>query len=266
MRFVVGQAVPAEFVRPRPIVGQAMPAGSSRVGLLALLLVGLALAAPAARAADSLAAPGSKPAPAAKGIRYMYLVRHGMYDRDDNADDRTANGLDSLGHEQARLLGVRLRDSRVKFSLLACSDLTRARETADDMGAILGLRPVQDTLLEECSPTSERADLMKEHTAAETAACDSNLEVAWRKYFRPSPDADEYDLLVCHGNVIRWLVSRATGMDLRNWARMDIANCSLTVLTVRADRTVRLVMYSDVGNIPVEKQTWLGRGPGWLKK
>jgi serine/threonine-protein phosphatase PGAM5 len=243
---------------PRPLLHLKTP-------VCALLFLCLWHCPGSAHAADSLSTPATKAAPAPKGIRFVYLVRHGMYDRDDNADDRTANGLDPLGHEQAKLLGARLHALPLQFALLVSSDLTRARETAEDMGAILGSTPLQDSLLEECSPASDGSNLMKDHAADEVAACDSRLETVWKKYFQPSPKTDEYDLLVCHGNVIRWLVCRATGMDLKNWTRMDIANCSLTVISVRADGTARLVMYSDVGNIPVEKQTWLGRGPGWAK-
>jgi serine/threonine-protein phosphatase PGAM5 len=202
---------------------------------------------------------GSQP----KGVHFIYLIRHGMYDRDEKADDRVGNGLNALGHEQARLLGARLAVLPVKFHALVSSDFTRARETADDIGALLHMATVRDTLLHECTPTAEHPEYMAGATPADISLCVSNLEAAWKKYFAPTPEADTHDLLICHGNVIRWLVAEATGGDVRQWYRPDIANASLTVLAVRADGTCRLVMYSDVGHIPVEKQTWAGRGPGW---
>jgi serine/threonine-protein phosphatase PGAM5 len=104
---------------------------------------------------------------------------------------------------------------------------------------------------------------MKNHAADDIALCDGNLAAAWAKYVTPTPDADTHDLLVCHGNVIRWMVAKAMGSDSRTWTHMDIANASLTVISVRPDGTVRLVMYSDVGHMPVDKQTWAGRGAGW---
>jgi serine/threonine-protein phosphatase PGAM5 len=80
-----------------------------------------------------------------------------------------------------------------------------------------------------------------------------------------TPHADRHDVLVCHGNVIRWFVSRAVSGDPRHWLSMDIGNGSLTILAVRPDGSVRLVCFSDVGHLPVSKQTWLGRGAGWGK-
>jgi serine/threonine-protein phosphatase PGAM5 len=79
----------------------------------------------------------------------------------------------------------------------------------------------------------------------------------------PTPDADRHDILVCHGNVIRWFVSHALNGDPRRWPWMEIANGSLTILSVRPDGTARLVCFSDVGHLPLPKQTWSGKGAGW---
>ena len=196
-------------------------------------------------------------------VRYVYLIRHGDYDRDDAADDRVANGLNGLGHEQSRLLGARLAGLPVKINTLVSSNYTRARDTAAEISSILGIPVVEDSLLHECTPSSDRADFMRSHKADEVAACDANLQAAWTRYMRPSPDADSHNVLVCHGNVIRWFVSRALSMDTKHWGAMDIGNGSLTVLAVRADGSTRLVLYSDVGHLPVAKQTWTGHGAGW---
>ena len=188
-----------------------------------------------------------------------------MYDRVDSLDDRTANGLNALGREQARILAKRLAGLPVKPHLLVSSDLTRARETAAEIGAALSMVAGQDTLLAECTPSSSRPGFDKENDAAEMALCQANLVAAWAKYFQPSPESDAHDLLVCHGNVIRWFVNRALGNDVRHWTSLDIANASLTVIAVSPNGSARLVLYSDVGHLPLEKQTWLGRGAGWGK-
>lgn len=213
-------------------------------------------------ALPALAADPPKPG---AGIHYVYLIRHGIYDPDTsrNADDVVTNGLNALGHEQAGLIGARLAALPVRPSALVSSDYRRARETAEDIGRLLGKEPVADTLIHECAPSSDRADYMRNHSPAEVAACDSNLARAWAKYMVPSPSADRHDVLVCHGNVIRWFVSRALTGDPRRWPWMEIANGSLTILAVRPDGTTRLVCFSDVGHLPPPKQTWTGKGAGW---
>ena len=239
--------------------GKSRRSGAARRAGTALAVGIACLGGPAAdaRAAEPAATP--------QGIRYLYLIRHGFYDRVDSLDDRTANGINALGREQARLLGRRLAGLPVKPDALVSSDLTRARQTADEIGAILEMTPRIDSLIAECAPSSSRPGFDQEHDPAEMAQCTANLEAAWTKYVTPSPDRDTHDLLVCHGNVIRWFVSRALGNDVRHWTSLDIGNASLTIVAVRPDGTTRLVLYSDVGHIPVKKQTWAGRGAGWSK-
>ena len=224
--------------------------------VLLLLLLSLALSS------SVLAAEAPRPRP---GTRYLYLIRHGAYDRVDSLDDRTANGLNTLGHVQARLLAERLRSLPIHPRVLVTSGLTRARETGDELASVLHLEAARDSLLEECSPPATTDSTATDADRAESAACSAQLEAAWARYVRPSPEADAHDLLVCHGNVIRWFLARALQADTKRWITMSIGNASLTILAVRPDGTVRLVMYSDVGHIPVEKQTWTGSGPGWLR-
>jgi serine/threonine-protein phosphatase PGAM5 len=200
------------------------------------------------------------------GVRYLVLIRHGDYDRDDRVDDRVGNGLNARGREQAQLVGQRLAGLPVKLTSLVSSDYTRARETAEIMGRLLGMTPARDSLLRECTPAGDRPPTMGGAPPGEEPACDSTLAVAWARYARPSPGADAHDVLVCHGNVTRWFACRALGADTRRWRAMDIGNASITVIAVRADSTTRLVMFSDVGHLPVDRQTWTGRGAGWGKQ
>ena len=205
----------------------------------------------------------ARTAHAAPGTRTLYLVRHGIYDRDTTVDDHVGNGLNAMGREQAAITGKFLAKLPVKYTRFVSSTLKRAMDTADIMAGDIKLTPERDSLLNECSPTSfddnyNRMAKSEEHTAA-----DAQLNAAWAKYATPSPDGDTADLLVFHGNALRWFVARAVAGDGRRWSTMDIANCSLTVITIRPDGTPKLVMYSDLGELPVEKQTWSGKGAGW---
>jgi serine/threonine-protein phosphatase PGAM5 len=204
-----------------------------------------------------------EPAATGRGIRYLILVRHAIYDRVDSLDDRVGNGLNELGLVQARRVGERLRDLPIRPSLFVSSDFLRARQTALEIGRVLGMTPTLDSLLHECTPTTDREDIMRSERPEDVASCESQLAAAYAKYVRPSSDRDEHDLLVCHGNVIRWLVSRAVGLDPKLWLRMETANASLTVIAVRPDGSTRLIMLNDAGHLPIDEQTWSGHGAGW---
>lgn len=229
----------------------------------ALLIVALLFACAAPAAAQTPPAGAARPA---TGIHFVYLVRHGIYDLDTTAtDDRVANGLNALGHEQARLVGERLAGLGLKFDRLISSQFLRAAQTADDMGKAMKMTPTRDAVLNECTSTNSNARLMAREKPADIASCDSARTAMWSRYFQATPDRDTYDVLVCHGNVIRWAAMRGLGADEKNWINLDCGNASLTILSIRPDGSVRPVMYSDVGHLPVEKQTWSGRGGGWVR-
>jgi serine/threonine-protein phosphatase PGAM5 len=204
------------------------------------------------------------PAPATPaGLHFVYLVRHGMYDRAEGVDDRLANGLNPLGREQAAILGARLRVLPVRLDTLVSSDYSRARETAAAMARELGRAFGQDSLLREGLAPAERAEAMRGASPEELAGTARRFDAAYAKWATPSPDRDRHTVMVAHGNLIRWWVAKALGVDPRQWTRMDAANCGLTVIAIRPDGSARLAMFNDVGHLRLEKQTWTGRGAGW---
>ena len=198
------------------------------------------------------------------GIRYLYLLRHGWYDADDPRDARLGKGLDSLGRAQAKLTGERLAALPVRMDRLVSSTFTRAMETADILGESLRMCADRDSEVSECSPPSYRQDYVDLRDSAMRDTCQARLTRAWARYVRPAGGReDRHDVLVCHGNVIRWFVTRALGLDPSRWPDYDIANCSITAIGVRADGTMRLAALSDTGHLPPSLQTWTGRGAGW---
>lgn len=232
-----------------------------------LFVARMLMVVPLVAAAIGVVAPTRAQAPAKpNGVHYVYLIRHGMYDYDSTVtDDTKGNRLNALGHEQARLTGARFKSLPVKVNALVTSPYLRALETAQDMGTVMGMKPVVDTLIHECTPRFEsRPEYGRIASDEEMLACEANLNAAFARYFAPTPTADTYDVLVCHGNVIRWLVSKAMGLDPLMWRRFLLGNGSITALAVAPDGTVRLAAYSDTGHLPVDKQTWTGKGAGWM--
>ena len=185
------------------------------------------------------------------GIRTVYLIRHGEYDSDDESDPTVGKALVPLGVAQARLVGARLRGMPVAFTSLHSSTMTRARQTAQVIGQEFPELKLQSSaLISECTPPTWRKDIMEGETPEDLEACTRQLEEAFPVYFAPSPDADRNDIVVCHGNVIRYFVTRALGVDTEAWLGMSIANCSLTVITVKADGSMKVLSYSDSGHVP----------------
>jgi serine/threonine-protein phosphatase PGAM5 len=192
------------------------------------------------------------------GTRTLYLIRHGFYDYVAGANDRTANALNPLGREQAGFVAERLATLPIKFSAVVSSEFTRARETGDVIAAKLGQPCRRDARLNEITPPG--AGLKPEQL---DAGAEEQLRAAWEHFASPNAAGDTHEALVCHGNVIRWFVCRALGVDTKQWTRLEIANCSITMIQVRPDGTTRVQQFNEIAHVPVEKQTWSGRGPTW---
>ncbi|MCX6556625.1 MAG: histidine phosphatase family protein [Candidatus Aminicenantes bacterium] len=195
-----------------------------------------------------------------KGVRTIYLVRHGQYDQADARDEFVGKGLVPLGIAQARLLAARLRAMPVEFTSLTSSTMTRARQTAAVINREFPrLELKQSELICECTPPTWRKDVMAEAKAGETEACVKNIEQFFREFFIPAPDArDRHDIVVCHGNIIRYFAAKALQVDTMSWLQMSISNCSLTVIRVLPDGKMKLDAFGDYGHIPENMRTFTG--------
>jgi len=195
-----------------------------------------------------------------KGTRTIYLIRHGFYNESDNRDEFIGKELTPLGIAQARLVATRLKGMPVKFTSLISSTMTRARQTAMIINEDFPeLKLKQDELICECTPPSWRKDVMAGVDTTERDKCVENLEKAFKKYFIPSPDLDDRnDIIVCHGNVIRYFVTKVLKVDPMSWLQMSIANCSLTIIRIKPDGAMTLDTFSDYGHIPENMRTFTG--------
>lgn len=190
------------------------------------------------------------------GIRTLYLIRHGAYDPNDTTDPEDGPWLVPLGVAQARLVAARLRAMPVTMTSLHSSTMPRARQTALVIGREFpDLELQQSDLLRECTPPTRRQDVMDRVGAERARECRDGLDQAFSEYFKPSRDADRHDIIVCHGNVIRYFTTRVLGVDPEAWLGMSIGNCSLTIVRVTANGTMMLMSYNDMGHMPPNLQT-----------
>jgi len=220
---------------------------SGPVILCALTLAG-------ALASRAVAQPA---AAAGRGLRTLILVRHGVYDENDARDAEIGKALLPEGREQARYTGARLAGWPAHIDVLRASTMTRARETAEIIAeALPGLTPVPDRNLRECEPPGNSGRTMAGIELGDADSCAARIDGDLARYFRPSPERDSTEVLVCHGNVIRWLTCRALGADPKLWLGMSLANCSLTVIQVRPNGTFKITAVGDRGHLPVALQTW----------
>jgi len=195
-----------------------------------------------------------------KGVRTLYLIRHGQYDHDDDRSSDIGKALVPLGIAQSKLVANRLKSLPVKMSSLISSTMTRARQTAMIINQDFPELELQQTrLIRECTPPTWRKDIMEREEPEELKICTDNLDVAFVKYFVSSPDEeDRNDIIVCHGNVIRYFVTKVLKVETMSWLQMTTGNCGLTVVRIKPDGSMKLVSFNDMGHIPPNLRTVIG--------
>eukprot|EP00581_Thalassiosira_minuscula_P008958 CAMPEP_0183707838 /NCGR_PEP_ID=MMETSP0737-20130205/4281_1 /TAXON_ID=385413 /ORGANISM="Thalassiosira miniscula, Strain CCMP1093" /LENGTH=506 /DNA_ID=CAMNT_0025935569 /DNA_START=10 /DNA_END=1530 /DNA_ORIENTATION=- len=72
---------------------------------------------------------------------------------------------------------------------------------------------------------------------------------------KPHPQ-HEFEIIVCHANVIRYFFCRALQLPPEAWLRLCTFNCSLTYFTIRPTGTVSCRMLGDIGHLPYDKCTF----------
>jgi serine/threonine-protein phosphatase PGAM5 len=175
--------------------------------------------------------------------RTLLLLRHGQYEPDDGGR------LTELGREQARTSARFLADTRL--DAIWASTLPRAKETAQIVAEHLaraGYRgSVRTTsILKEGMYTKVDG---YEVPAAERQRDRARADKAYAKFFRKSR-SERTELIVCHGNLIRYLVCRALRTPIAKWTRMVTAHCGLTRIVIRDSGAVRVVSYNETAHLP----------------
>lgn len=227
-------------------------------------LVGLLLGAPvpgrvalAAVSSPTSAIPATG-IPLPRFVRTIVLVRHGLYNEDDPLDTEAGLGLTDKGRAQVRLAAHRLAQFPLHIDVLRSSTMTRARETAAIfVDSLPGLVPIASKDLCECTPPTDRADIVARHTPGDLDSCRQQMDRGYTLLFRPSPLRDSTEVVAGHGNLTRYFVCKALGVDPMNWLRMGTQNASFTIFRVRADSTVQLMSFNDYGHLPPDLVTMI---------
>lgn len=189
--------------------------------------------------------------------RYLYLIRHGQYD--NNANDHLGGTLNAVGRQQAELTAQALRE--LPISTIHCSSMRRAVETATIIAQVFNEIPPQPTdALWECVPSVPPRlahyfggrDVLSENALVE---CKENLDNFYEAHFKAARGEEKHELVVCHGNVIRYLVSRTLGAPADVWAAMLIYNCGISRILIEAEHKRFVVTHNEFGHLPLDLQT-----------
>ena len=210
----------------------------------------------------------------------IILVRHGQTDNTKPPEDKLGNSLTRLGIEQAQLTGRRL--AGLPVTTIHHSTARRAKETAEVIAANFpGVPLLADPLLLECIPAYPPTfiEWYRSLSPEQLAQAGEDLQVppemslwlgmrepgtewsvmeedllqaqaAFEKYFTPAIEDGEHELIVCHGNIIRYFMVRVLQAPPELWINADINNCGICDIILGGDRKMQLISFNDTGHLP----------------
>lgn len=188
------------------------------------------------------------------GTRILYLVRHGQA-QPMAQYDTLGPSLTALGQRQAGWVARRLKT--LPITTIHHSPLRRAAETAAIVGQQLPDVPLQmSPLLAEIIPgwpthvkqyyrKVPRTQIERERQRAEQALA---------KFFRPTRGPDQHEVIVAHGNLIRYIVLSVLGHPPKMWTNIDFHNASLAEVHILPTSERLLLRLGDNSHIP---KRWL---------
>lgn len=171
--------------------------------------------------------------------KLVILLRHGEYD----TSPLGTPSLTARGREQARISAQALKG--ISFDAAYCSTMLRAIETADVAAGELKLEFTRSKLLVEGMPT--RIPSIPS-TPKQVKADRDRMDKAFEKFFQPTKK-ERTELIVCHGNLIRYLLTRALSLPASGWARFVSNHCGITKIYVR-EHGMRVVSYNETVHLP----------------
>ena len=175
-----------------------------------------------------------------EGVRVL-LVRHGetVWNQENRWQGQADTPLSETGYDQARQLARRLQNEERPIRAIYTSDLSRARDTADILGQVLGVTPLFQAAWREMDigtwsglTTSEVATRHAEEWArlrqgedlprggGETfAQFQGRLLQSSQRFIRDH--RGEQIIVVTHGGAVRAFLLHCRGLDMNQFGQIE---------------------------------------------
>lgn len=192
-------------------------------------------------------------------LKNVILVRHGQYERFKGEDSKY---LTKEGKKQADITGKKLKDilKNKKINVIYHSNVVRAIETAQIISKYFpDAKLINDSNLDEGIPyISDPLPKNFKFEPQKIKADNKRINKAYETYFyKPDKnEEDSYQLIICHGNVIRYFLCRALQIPLFAWFRFSSYNCGITWLVLDDEGSVVLREFGSVSHLPFESVTY----------
>jgi broad specificity phosphatase PhoE len=185
-----------------------------------------------------------------KGKTFVYLVRHGdrifIKGGKDEGLKKGGPGLSALGKKQAKSVAREFLKLKGSTDVFISSSMTRALETANEIGKVIKKKPkVYDELCEFNQIVMGRKYYHYNF---------------WKHYFKHRISLRIFDkileqnkgkviVIVAHGNIIKGIIGKKLGLSLSQIARFDYHNCHVTLARFKGTKLDYIHCFNSKGVI-----------------
>lgn len=185
-------------------------------------------------------------------------MRHGHYYRGPDVSEEQQGKVTPLGEKQAKWTGQWL--AQFPITVIHSSSIERAVMTARIVNQELKVAQLEiSEQLWECHPIKT----MKLKKRIGYPLLDSfhkhrrYAKKAFKEYIKIDPEQteDTFEVIVSHGNLIRYIACRSIGIRSEAWYDMGMKQCGISVIEVHSEGRIILDSHNLTGHIPLESQT-----------
>ncbi len=189
-------------------------------------------------------------------VKTVYLVRHGHYESWQNKAVDGEGRLTGFGQEQAQAAARRI--SSLPLTAIHCSTLNRAQQTCQIIAEQFpNLKSKKSALLCEGIPVipPRWQEFLSDYPEEDLAVDRARADKAFRTFFTKPKKADAHELIVAHGNLIRYLLCRVLEVDVGSWGYMEIDHCSISEVRITSKGWMKLMRMNDTCHLPAHLVT-----------
>jgi serine/threonine-protein phosphatase PGAM5 len=185
----------------------------------------------------------------------LYLIRHGQYDTTNKhplGGSLTEIGRQQVAHAAKALKGVPLTG-------FYTSPLRRAVETAyliaphfpdSTVQIIEGLREVVPCIPRDL--TEHFATNLPHLTSDDVHNGRMAADETFDSLFGIPDDEDLHTLIIAHGNIMDYFLTRLLDMPAEKWLNFETLHCSITKCGIMSSGRQKLLSYNETGHLPPE--------------
>jgi hypothetical protein len=93
-------------------------------------------------------------------------------------------------------------------------------------------------------------EFFKDYPPEKLEVDQARADKAFEKYFQPALETNQVEIIIAHGNLIRYLLCRLLEVEPGSWSGFYTDNCGITKLMVLSNGWRRLISYNDTSHLP----------------